>query len=436
MSPGTARPGLAPEAFDNADGSPPLAGSLGASTASGPSRDSRAASFDTPAAMAPNSELLATQAEVASLRQQLEALAIQYAESEEARIASETCVKALRDFIAADPSPGTGMNETISLPPLPTDKAADDLDEGSHGQGQNQQGPARQATWGFGGLFGKAAAPAPAPAPAPSSSAASVAPSLASVLGSPKIAVTPPEISPRNSIVASPPSHPAKVDEDAVIAPATAAGLGRSFTSFFGRRRQSKASTTTAAAAAAVAETQTQPQRTSTEAVNAAALGLQLEDLAITLPPPPSAPDVEYTAPTPRAATSDVQLDKDADALPATEPLNPRTPSPRPARSPARSSARAISPIAEADTPASPKAPESPPAASVTTNEDSLATPADSPVPEEFEVKDDKEDDKEEEEDKEDKEDAEATPQKAPARPARGEARRGRARGRGRRGAA
>jgi hypothetical protein len=68
--------------------------------------------------------------EEARLRAELAAVRAQLAEAEESREASEACLKALREFMAAGGSEGGAAEEdllkTIRLPPLPTDKDADE----------------------------------------------------------------------------------------------------------------------------------------------------------------------------------------------------------------------------------------------------------------------------------------------------------------------
>ncbi|GEM08887.1 proteophosphoglycan ppg1 [Rhodotorula toruloides] len=67
---------------------------------------------------------------LANLKLQLDGLKIQLAEAEEGRRASEACLRALKDYIAN----GSTGEAPISLPPLPTDPAAD-----SYGEGANQR---------------------------------------------------------------------------------------------------------------------------------------------------------------------------------------------------------------------------------------------------------------------------------------------------------
>jgi hypothetical protein len=384
----TASP-VAPAPSLSSSGSPPT------------TRTQRAMSIESPRAAL----LEATQGEVLTLRQQLESLSIQYAESEEARLASESCVKALREFIATDPQDAGG----ISLPPLPTE----DDDVAAPSPVEKKEGEAAPegiaSKWGFGGLWGKAPATSPAPVPAP---AAVAAPD-----DSPRIAVTPPDSSPALARMTSPPSHPESVDEDQPITP-EAPTLGQSLSSFFGRRRaMSKGSGSTASSATI---TSTPPMPTP---AGPSGLGLHLDQLnGVSLPLSPSATDeiAEATAP-------------------PTPPRNiRRTPSPR--------IARAISPIAESpaspvpekaveieaeeDKPSSPQSSraDSPPAASVTTLEDDLATPADSPLVggAEFGIETAVADDAEGEDTKA----ADETP--APSKPPRASGRRGKVSKRGR----
>ncbi|BGP25681.1 hypothetical protein JCM10295v2_004614 [Rhodotorula toruloides] len=64
---------------------------------------------------------------LANLKLQLDGLKIQLAEAEEGRRASEACLRALKDYIAN----GSTGEAPISLPPLPTDPAADSYGEGA-----------------------------------------------------------------------------------------------------------------------------------------------------------------------------------------------------------------------------------------------------------------------------------------------------------------
>ncbi|KAJ9106166.1 hypothetical protein QFC21_001309 [Naganishia friedmannii] len=106
-----------------------------------------------PAKQQPGEEqLLALQAEVLSLRLKLE-------DSQEARVASEDCLKALREFIASSHSQTTPQaagdqsaisGETgfagIKLPPLPTDRDPED----EYGTAQRQPSPEKKGGWGLG----------------------------------------------------------------------------------------------------------------------------------------------------------------------------------------------------------------------------------------------------------------------------------------------
>ncbi|KAJ9091200.1 hypothetical protein QFC19_009196 [Naganishia cerealis] len=99
-------------------------------------------------------QLLALHKEISSLRSKLE-------ESQEARVASESCLKVLREFVASsnsEPTPQAlgdqaGMlGETgfagIKLPPLPTDRDPEGEDEPVTPQKQPQQG--KKGGWGLG----------------------------------------------------------------------------------------------------------------------------------------------------------------------------------------------------------------------------------------------------------------------------------------------
>lgn len=97
-------------------------------------------------------QILALQAEILSLRLKLE-------DSQEARVASEDCLKALREFIASSHSQTTTLvagdqsgppNETgfagIKLPPLPTDRDPED----EYTTTQKQPSPEKKGGWGLG----------------------------------------------------------------------------------------------------------------------------------------------------------------------------------------------------------------------------------------------------------------------------------------------
>jgi hypothetical protein len=66
-------------------------------------------------------------AELMLLRAQLNAAQAKLAEVEEAKVASDTCLHALKEFIST--SGQTGSSEAIKLPPLPTEEVDDDLDK-------------------------------------------------------------------------------------------------------------------------------------------------------------------------------------------------------------------------------------------------------------------------------------------------------------------
>lgn len=110
--------------------------------------------------------------ETARLRTEVTSLQVQLAQAEEAREASENCLKALREFIAA--SPGGGGADSfenqldltsadlvgIRLPPLPTDR---DPDEPPTPPVKDER-KASAGGWGLGKLWkgqGQAAAPSP-----------------------------------------------------------------------------------------------------------------------------------------------------------------------------------------------------------------------------------------------------------------------------------
>ncbi|WWD18097.1 hypothetical protein CI109_102545 [Kwoniella shandongensis] len=100
----------------------------------------------------------AAKEEASQLRAELGTLQAKLEESEEARMASETCLKALREFMASNSASGEdnaeqgdGMTAStadllkgIRLPPLPTDR---DADEEHHDTSSTQ--PAKPSGWGF-----------------------------------------------------------------------------------------------------------------------------------------------------------------------------------------------------------------------------------------------------------------------------------------------
>ncbi|WVQ65080.1 uncharacterized protein L199_003251 [Kwoniella botswanensis] len=103
--------------------------------------------------------------EATRLRNELLALQNKLDESEEARIASESCLKALREFMAQDPNAGpsgsgSGLNEGgemtmstaellkgIRLPPLPTDRDADE--EQRNAEAERAKLAPATGGWGF-----------------------------------------------------------------------------------------------------------------------------------------------------------------------------------------------------------------------------------------------------------------------------------------------
>ncbi|EJD07485.1 uncharacterized protein FOMMEDRAFT_164445 [Fomitiporia mediterranea MF3/22] len=106
-----------------------------------------------------NEELDALRKERDSARAELISAKQELAEAQEAREASEQCVSALRTFIAAQAaSEDSGVSTTgiLKLPPLPTERSADE-------EQQRQQTPSRKNTmtarpgmgagWSFGKLF-------------------------------------------------------------------------------------------------------------------------------------------------------------------------------------------------------------------------------------------------------------------------------------------
>lgn len=104
--------------------------------------------------------------EMARLRAELQATQVQLVESEEARVASETCLKALREFIAAfggttdgegsELGDGGGMSAStaellkgIRLPPLPTDRDHDDDQDALGSAAGAMSEKAKPSGWAF-----------------------------------------------------------------------------------------------------------------------------------------------------------------------------------------------------------------------------------------------------------------------------------------------
>lgn len=201
-------------------------------------------------------QLKAARVETAALRAQIEALEMKLAEADEAREASEECLRAFREFLAADPEAGPG---TVSLPPLPSEI---DDNEPAPEPVQEKKG------WGFGGLFrADSQGPQEGKTMSRRGSTASTSPSIA--VSPPAIAEvltpvfenedkedkdkdvvpdkdkdlpkSPPPSAPsagwlagwRSTSTAAPPEPEPAVEEPQ---PQQGANLGRSLTSFFGRR--------------------------------------------------------------------------------------------------------------------------------------------------------------------------------------------------------
>lgn len=138
----------------------------------------------------PSKALASERAETERLRTELAATNLRLAESEEARQASETVLRALREFISggAGLSPGSegqgqggrgvvDLNDPLtmeelkgmSLPPLPTDRDPDEpLAHPSQPAEQSRKTSGGAGTWGFKLWNAKLAPPTPA-SPAPSS---------------------------------------------------------------------------------------------------------------------------------------------------------------------------------------------------------------------------------------------------------------------------
>lgn len=97
--------------------------------------------------------------EVAALRAQLE-------NAQEARVASEDCLKALRDFIATSNADGTGADgdatavKGIKLPPLPTDRDTEEAESALSPQPKIERRESKKSGWGLGGYFSTLSTPA------------------------------------------------------------------------------------------------------------------------------------------------------------------------------------------------------------------------------------------------------------------------------------
>jgi hypothetical protein len=76
-------------------------------------------------------------AKLEEMQREMQALRSDLEEAKEARMASETCLKALRDFVkdeggrSSDPDGGAQVLKGVKLPPLPTDRDTDDLSSDS-----------------------------------------------------------------------------------------------------------------------------------------------------------------------------------------------------------------------------------------------------------------------------------------------------------------
>ena len=76
-------------------------------------------------------------ARLEEMRRDMHALKLELDEAREARVASESCLKALRDFVkdeggrSTDADGGAQMLKGVKLPPLPTDKDTDDISSDS-----------------------------------------------------------------------------------------------------------------------------------------------------------------------------------------------------------------------------------------------------------------------------------------------------------------
>lgn len=111
----------------------------------------------------------------ANLSRQVTSLQRRLEEAEEARVASDACLQALRDFIAggsgaegqdplADPATASSLLKGISLPPLPTDRDADLRDDKPLPARPSPRKANSAAGWGFTSLFRGGAGGPPSPA--------------------------------------------------------------------------------------------------------------------------------------------------------------------------------------------------------------------------------------------------------------------------------
>ncbi|WOO80962.1 uncharacterized protein LOC62_03G004492 [Vanrija pseudolonga] len=425
--------------------------------------------------------------EVSALRAQLERLAVRLTESEEARDASENCLKALREFVASENSTAADADlGGIRLPPLPTDREADEAPV---------QEKKAAAGWGVGGfsLWGaKGAAEAPKPA-APESvsnassrrqSNASVAMTLSPPQSEPTLPVIEQAIELDTETASIKSSGVASVASGSSAAPTAGASLGRSLTSFFGRRgrqnSRSGAATSPQPPALVLEQSNLAVADEAAEALDGKVLPpmphedipSSLQDEAVgavdrkrfseaaeadvtptptpvaprTVTGPASANSLDVVSPTPAIVSPTTPvLGLNITSAPVESPspglkplsLSPaaRSPSqlspagPRPARSPARS-ASSISPLPSptaaviADLVAEPEEVEEADATTVDDEASELNTPVDSPAPEDRAKVAEPLDDAGES-------DIESPSKNPPPKPARAPARRGATRSRG-----
>ena len=122
----------------------------------------------------------------ATLTSQVIALKNQLAEAHEARMASEECLKALREFIAMQNGGSTGGDEGssvqgIKLPPLPTDRESDE--DLAAQEAARSAASAKKSGWGF-NMWGAAPTTAASTTTAPSIHRISRANSLATSIRS------------------------------------------------------------------------------------------------------------------------------------------------------------------------------------------------------------------------------------------------------------
>lgn len=194
-------------------------------------------------------KLKASRMETEVLKTQVEALEVKLMEADEARQASEECLRALREFLAGNGEDGSDAASLrgISLPPLPTDR--DQEEEAS------SPAPEQKAGWGF-NMWRRESVSHPAGPSSPVASTATLSPSIPAS-SSPSIALSPPTTI--SELVQTPgsldepkkedkpitsgffsgwtkPAPPPPPEPEPEVEEPAGANLGRKMTSFFGRR--------------------------------------------------------------------------------------------------------------------------------------------------------------------------------------------------------